>query len=306
MHTLTRVIVILLLVTSAVRSSASSLSVSAKHDVLVIVQAEKRQHFRVLFADEELVTTITLNVFVLEQLPSSRAHQAELEALQEDTWLEAVDWHLKTADGRPIALPPPALLSNKVRLRGPAAVSAANRDTAVPMTTYHAVFGFGAISPGDYVLEGSVGGLKARFSFIVRTGSETEFRDDYLRLKAKRTRDYDAFRRLQLERLERNPARLDALYDLIDQALVRGTLAETLSYFERAITAAEGDRTATSDLALKKKIDDGVRQLRAVQRALPEFYQKRGSWVIARDVKDGHYSVRDRVSGAVIRDFAIR
>jgi len=306
MHSFTRVIVILLLVASSVRSAASSLSVSAKHDVLVIVENEKRQLYRVLFADEELVTTITLNVFVVEQLPSSRAHHAELKALRRDTWLEAVDWTLRTSDGRPVALLPPAVLSNKVRERGPVAPNPAERDTSVPMTTYRAFLGFGTIPPGDYVLEGSVAGLKARFSFVVRTGSETEFRDDYLRLKAKRARDYDTFRRLQLERLERDPARLDALYDLIDRALVSGTLTETSSYFERAITAAERGRTVTSDLALKRKIDDGVRQLRAVQRMLPEFYHKRGAWVITRDVNDGHYSLRDRGSGAVIRDFRAR
>jgi hypothetical protein len=98
---------------------------------------------------------------------------------------------------------------------------------------------FGFVPAGDYVLRASVRGLASSFSFVVRTGAEPALRDHYLRLKAQRTRDYASFRRLQLERLERDPKRVDALYGLIDRALVEGSLAETQSYFDRVIAAAE-------------------------------------------------------------------
>lgn len=305
MHNLARAFAILLFVPLVQQSSASSLTVNVKHDV-VVVQGERRQQFRVLFAEDELVADITLNVYVLEQFPSSKAHDSELRNLQDKSWLDSVQWQLQAADGRPTELPSPVILAKSVRSRGPSAARPADRDTTVPMTTYHAGLAFGSIPPGDYVLQASIGGLSSRFPFVVRTGSEEGFTDHYLRLKAMRTRDYATFRRLQLTRLESNPARLDALYDLIDRALVQGTLAETNSYFDRAIAAAEAGVSSIAEPARKRNVQEGVAQLRAVQRTLPDYYQNRGRWVMARDTKDGHYSIRSRASGDVIRDFPLR
>jgi hypothetical protein len=242
MRTVKRILLLLLVSVSAAAASASTLTISAKHDVLVTDDDKKRQ-LRVLFADEQLFADITLNVYVLDQLPSTRAHYDDLRKLTDRNWLEAVSWSLVTTDGAEVALPTPAVLSTSARQRGPAAVRDGDRDTAVPMTTYRARVAFGSIPAGDYILRASVRGLSSSFRFVVRTGSEPGLQDHYLRLKALRTRDYAEFRRLQLERLERNPARLDALYDLIDRALVHGTLEETRSYFDRehARAGRQGD-----------------------------------------------------------------
>lgn len=298
-----RLFSILIVVMTTVAISASELSVSTKHDVLVTDDARK-QLLRVVFVDEELLANVTLDVYVLKQLPSTRAHHAELQKLNELTWLDAVAWSLTTTDGQQVALPHPAILSRTVRRRGPDAVREVDRDTVVPMTTYRARLAFGSIPPGDYVLKASVRGLTSSFPFVARTGDEPGLRDHYLRLKAMRTRDYATFRRLQLERLERNPAQTDALYNLIDRALVQGTLGETQSFFERAIAAVTEYRRTSDDPTRNKQIDARIRELRATRNALPQYFANRAAWTMARDTKSGHYVIRDRRNKAVIRDFA--
>jgi len=285
-------------------ASASELSVSTRHDVLVT--EDTKQLLRVVFVDAELIVDASLDVYVLEQLPSTRAHYAELRQLDERNWLDAVSWILTYADGREATLPHPVVLSKTVRQRGPDASREVDRDVSVPMSSYRARLAFGALSPGDYVLKASLRGLTSSFSLAVRTGDEPGLRDHYLRLKAMRTQDYAAFRSLQLQRFERNPARVDALYDLIDRALVQGTLLETRSYFERVIAAAEEAMLGIRDPDDRARARRGVAQLRAVRETLPEYYRNRSSWELSRNMKDGHYSIRDRRSGLVIRDFAER
>lgn len=302
MRTLIRLLLVLLVAAFAAAASASSLTVSAQHDVLV-TEDDKKQLLRVLFADDQLLVDITLDVYALDLLPSTRAHLDELRKLTDRTWLDAVAWSLFTADGAEVALPRPAVLTKVTRQRGPAAARPVDRDTSVPMTTYRARLGFGAIPSGDYVLQARVRGLSCNFTFVVRAGNEPGLRDHYLRLKAMRTRDYAEFRRLQLERLEHNPARVDALYDLIDRALVHGTLAETRSYFDRAIASAQRYRQSISNSNTIHKTDAVLRQLRDVQRTLPDYFANREKWTMTRDVRDGHYSIRNRATGAVIRDF---
>jgi hypothetical protein len=303
MRTITRIVAGLILAVTAITASASSLTISPRHDVL-ITDDVKKQQLRVLFAEEPLLADVVLNVYVVEQLPSTRAHHAELQKLTQEGWLDSLKWSLVTADGREIALPRPVTLTSSVRQRGPDAVNMADRDAAVPTTTYRARLSFGSVPADDYVLHASAAGLTSRFSFVVRTGNELYLRDHYLRLKAVRTRDYAEFRKLELERLERNPARIDALYDLIDRALVEGTVEETRSYFDRAIAAAENARRTSQEPTRTKQIDSGIRQLRAARTALPQYYANKASWSMSRDTKSGHYAIRDRRSGAVVRDFA--
>ena len=303
MFNVTRFIAGLLLAAAAITASASSLTISPRHDVLVTDDA-KRQQLRVLFADEPLLADVVLNVYVLEQLPSTRTHYTELQKLTQEDWLDSLKWSLVTAEGREIALPRPVTLTSSTRRRGPDASSTADRDAAVPTTTYRARLSFGSVPAGDYVLQASAAGLTSRFPFVVRTGSEPNLRDHYLRLKALRTRDYAEFRKLELERLERNPARIAALYELIDRALLEGTAEETRSYFDRAIAAAEKARVANNEPKTAKQIDAGIRQLRAARGALSQYYANRATWTMSRDTKSGQYVIRDRRNKAVIRDFA--
>ena len=239
-------------------------------------------------------------------MPSSKAHYDDLRRLTPVSWLASLKVTLTTPDSRPVPLPPPMILSRNVRTRGPAAKQPADRDTAVDMTSYRAALSFGSVPPGDYILKAQIAGLTSAFPFAVRTGSEAQFRDHYLRIHAGRTADYATFRRLQLERLDRDPARLDALYDLIDRALVNGSLAETTGYFDRAITAANLALQKATDPNSKAHIQNGIFDLRQVRSALPEYFSKRNVWTLTRDMKDGHYSIRDRASGTVVRDFKAR
>lgn len=304
MRTATYLSVVLGFALFAATTSGSTLTISARHDVLVAEDETKRQ-LRVLFADEPLLADVTLNVYVLDQLPSTRAHYDDLRMLTGRDWFDALSWSLERSDGSEVDLPVAKVLSRSARQRGPAADRAADRDTAVPMTTYRARVDFGHVPVGDYTLSAAVRGLSSTFRFAVRTGSEPGLQDHYLRLKALRTRDYGEFRRLQLMRLRRNPTRLDALYDLIDRALVQGTLEECKAYFDRAIAAAEQRRQPISDPTVRAEADAAIGQLREVQRTLPEVFANRTGWVMARDTRDGHFSMRNRATGAVIREFRV-
>src|SRR5687767_5790585 len=89
---------------------ASSLSISAVHDV-VVTAGDKQELVRVSFSDQPLAADIKLNVYVLPSMPSSREHYAELRSLNKDSWMSEVEWKLTSQDGPGIALPFPHVLS---------------------------------------------------------------------------------------------------------------------------------------------------------------------------------------------------
>lgn len=139
---------------------------------------------------------------------------------------------------------------------------------------------------------------------IEREDSQAPRRSSDPRWRKLPTLTEPASHRCEHRRLRRLPARLDALYELIDRALVHGTLAETRSCFDRAITSARERRRTISDASMAQRTDAAIRQLQDVQRTLPEFLANREEWRMTQDPGDGHYSIRDRATGAVIRDFS--
>src|SRR5262249_51490968 len=143
-------------------------------------------------------------------------------------------WKLTKNDGTRTPLVAKLVTGNVRRERGPRATSEADRDASVDCTTFKAALNFGALSPGDYVLDGNVDGVSSHFNFVVHTGNEPAWRDLYLRDKAARAKSYAEFRAIELQRLEANPDRLDVLMDLLDRALQAGTLEESRGYVQRA------------------------------------------------------------------------
>ncbi|HEV7242873.1 MAG TPA: hypothetical protein VGQ36_26845 [Thermoanaerobaculia bacterium] len=298
-----RTLLAVLVVACAASATASSLTLVARHEVLVTDDAQKKL-VRAVFADEPLVADLQLNVFTVEQLPEPRALTDGLRALNDESWLGEVQWSLVSKGGRPVALAAPVVRGRAARERGPDAERIADRDTSVPMTTYDARIEFGALPAGEYALTAEIRGLRSDFHFTVATGEEPGLRDHYLRLKARKIGDFAEFRSLQAERLQANPDRLDVLYAIIDRSLLQAPLEETQSWFQRVLAVAEKNRNTTSDQALATKIENDLQRLRQTVAALPQYYARRGEWSMTRDAETGHYGIRDRRNGTLIRDFS--
>jgi hypothetical protein len=257
---------------------------------------------RALWTDERLVADVHLDVYQLPQMRSTTEHYDELRKVaSRSRWLDAFTWTLARRDtGTPVAIGMSRVVQSARRQRGPGAEMPADRDTAVAMTTLTARLDFGAIPAGDYRLTVAVAGLASSFEFSARSGAEPEVRDEYLRDKASKTRDYSEFRRIELDRYARDPSRIDALLDLIDRSVQEGTLGEVRADFDRAIAAYDA-RRQSFEPKVAAKVDAYVRDLRVARDALPEYFQHKAEWAISRDPYTSVYSIRSRATSQVLR-----
>jgi hypothetical protein len=288
----------------SVAASASTLTLSVNHHSVAINPADRQAStlLRSVWADEHLLADVQLDVYQLPGMRSTAEHYADLRKLAADArWIDRLRWSLTRRDtDAPAALAVPRIARTARRERGPQAEAPSDRDTRVAMTTLAARFDFGVLPVGDYRLSVSGGGLSASFDFSVCTGAEPEVRDDYLRDQASKTNDYAEFRRLEMERYERDHSRIDALFDLVDRSLQQGTPAEASADFDRAITAYEARRqTFTPDVGAKAAAY--IRDLRVARDALPEYFQRKAEWTMAREPYSGIYSIRSRATNEVVR-----
>lgn len=259
---------------ACVSGTASTLTlVVTNHSVDVAATAERpRELLRVVWLDERLYADVSLDVY---QIPS----------MHSNPWADDLRWTLARSDtNATVSLPMPRIVRSTRRVRGPDA----------------ARFDFGSIPAGDYRMSVSAAGLTSTDLFSVRTGAEPGLRDAYLREKAAKTRDYSEFRRLELERFERDPSRLDAALELIDRSVIEGTPAEVTADFDRAIAGYESRRGSFAP-AERAKIGAFIADLRAARAAVPEILQHRGEWLVARDPYTSVYSVRSRATNQVLR-----
>jgi hypothetical protein len=286
-------------------AGASTLTLTVPHHMVVthsVDASSPTSLLRAVWTDERLVADVHLDVYQLPQMRSTAEHYDELRKVaSRSRWLDAFTWTLARRDaGAPVALGMPRVIQIVRRQRGPSAETPADRDTAVAMTTLTGRLDFGAIPAGDYRFTVRVAGLASSFDFSARTGAEPEVRDEYLRDKASKTSDYAEFRRIELERYERDPSRIDALLDLIDRSVQEGTLSETRADFDRTI-AAYGARRQSFEPKVAAKVDAYVRDLRVARDALPEYFQHKTEWSISRDPYTSVYSIRSRATSQVLR-----
>jgi hypothetical protein len=286
-------------------AGASTLTLTVPHHVVVVHSSgtpSSTTLLRALWTDERLVADVHLDVYQLPQMRSTTEHYDELRKVASRShWLDAFTWTLARRDaGTPVAIGMPQVVRRARRQHGPGAELPADRDAAVVMTTLTARLDFGAIPAGDYRLTAAVGGLTSSFEFSARSGVEAEVRDEYLRDKASKTRDYAEFRRIELDRYEYDPARIDALLDLIDRSVQEGTLAEARADFDRAIAAYDARRDSFEP-KVAAKVAAYVRDLRVARDALPEYFQHKTEWSISRDPYTSVYSIRSRATSQVLR-----
>jgi hypothetical protein len=298
---------ILALCAAALRSNsvASTLTlVVANHSIdVAAVPNHPRELLRVVWLDERLYADVSLDVYQIPSMRSTAEHYRELVQLaRSNRWTDDLRWTLARRDtNAAVSLPMPRILRSTRRLRGREAQAPADRDTAVEMTSLFARLDFGSLPAGDYRISVNAAGLTSTYLFTVRTGTEPELRDSYLREKAAKIRDYVEFRRLELERFERDPSRLDAALELIDRSVVEGTPAEVTADFDRAIAGYESRRGSFAP-AEGAKVDAYIADLRAARAALPEILQHRQDWLVARDPYTSIYSIRSRATNRVLRE----
>lgn len=282
----------------ATTAHASTLKLSFEHHIAVTGDGAKRTLLRARFTDEPLIASVKLDVYALPQSPSTHAHLAELQQLTEQSWWQKLRWSVRDAHGNAREVQPRLVKATRVE----------RTETTVPCTTYTADFDFSGLPPGDYTVGVAIEGLEsAGFPIAVRTGAEPEVRDVYLREKAAKSRNWTEFKAIQLERLRLDPSKAGALLDLAHRALELGTLAETRDYLERAAATMEQNmaRWAKVNPADAKKetprVEHSLRQIRALQRVLPEYFENRGSWRVAVDEATGAYVIRTRRTNEVVR-----
>ena len=132
-------------------------------------------------------------------------------------------------------------------------------------------------------------------------------RDVYLQEKARKTRDWPEFRALELERVRLDPTKAAALFELAQRSLEFGTLEETTDYLDRAATGMEQNlkdwaRVNPSDAKIQSAaIKNTVRQMRALQRVLPDYFAHHAQWRITVDGTTGQYLIIARDTNHVIR-----
>src|SRR5262245_52450806 len=96
-QTLRKLAILLLLSLISPSVLASELVLTAQHHY--VVRADKTP-MAVVFTDERTIMDLKLDVFVVPDLPSSKAHYSELARLTQSTWLAASHWELLDAQGR--------------------------------------------------------------------------------------------------------------------------------------------------------------------------------------------------------------
>jgi hypothetical protein len=285
---------------------ASTVTLSIDHHVAVATTGGKRTLLRAAFPEDPLTANVKLDVYALPQLPSTRANQEELERLSPKTWWQELSWDVRDTSGNRQSVQP-RLVSTTARERGPNAPDVVDRDTSVECTSYEGTFDLGRLAPGDYTVQVTIKGVSSlRFPVAVRTGSEPEVRDVYLQEKARKSRDWGEFKALQLERVRLDPTKAAALLDLAQRSLEFGTLQETTDYFDRAAKTMDQnirEWAKVNPVDAKKQapaVENTVKQIRALQRVLPDYFANRSAWRVTVDAT-GKYVVTTRDTNRVVR-----
>jgi hypothetical protein len=288
-------------------TQASTVTLSIDHHIAVAKNGEKRRLLRAAFVEDAVVANVKVDVYALPQLPSTRANLDELKRLSSKTWWQELSWDVRDATGNRQSIEP-RLIRTSMRERGPNAPNAIDRDTSVECTTYEGAFELSRLTPGDYTVQVTIKGLRSpRFPLAVRTGREPEVRDVYLQEKARKTTDWSQFKALQLERIRLDPTKAAALLELAQRSLEFGTLDETSDYFERAARAMEQnikDWSKVNPADAKKQapaVENTVKNIRSLQRALPEYFANRGRWRVTVDATTGRYVMTSRDTNRVVR-----
>ncbi len=177
----------------------------------------------------------------------------------------------------------------------PRLLRAARGGKSPPVISLHATYDLGTLSTGDYELEVRAGRSLTAINVAVRSGSEPETRDSYLRDKAETTHDYASFRKLELERLALDPTRTDAASILLQRSLNEGTETEIRTDIDRILKGVTRP--------IKPMKDPWLRSLLLAQTSVPDLIEHRPDWTMSFDSEAMAFVIYSRAQHAVIRTF---
>src|SRR5207244_11266007 len=110
----------------------------ANQSVEVAAAADRsRELLRVVWLDERLLADVSLDVYQIPSMRSTTEHYRGLvQFARSNRWADELRWTLARSDtNATVSLPMLRILRFTRRVRGPEAPAAADRDTAVAMTS---------------------------------------------------------------------------------------------------------------------------------------------------------------------------
>lgn len=216
-------------------------------------------------------------------------------------WWQQLEWSLRDGAGS----------ERKIAARSIDVVGASRNPMMIGSVTQHrGTFSIGKLPAGNYLLRVRTDGFQGSDSFAIRKGDETPFiKDKYLQLRAERSKSFDDFKSIQLERADLFPNRADIWLELAARSLEQGTQDETARYYGRAIEVMEKNAKVLSTQSrkqakeLRQRVDLTLAHMNALQAALPYYFANRGRLRVSEEEVDGamHYVLKDRRSGQIDR-----
>ncbi len=259
----------------------------------------------VVFTDEDAVAGMEFGLYRLEEHPAKRKEAEKAHITIPERWWESARWDVRTEEGAPVAVVP-RVLSNSGKQGA--------RETLVVVEGEHVGvrMSLGRFTPGAYVvtLTLAVPGCKplvATDKFWVRSGNEDSIiQRIYIRAKLGRTSDFSERRDLwqQLSRLE--PSNVEPFERLADESIGHVPEADTLQYYDRALSVYETDAADWYKTHPKSANDDlqtGIARIRKVKDLLPLWSARKQDLEIRIITFAGrkHYNLVRRGSGELVR-----
>jgi len=294
-------------------ASATDLRVTVSKQPISI--GEGRPLLYVAFDDTPLRADLLLVVVETANHPLSAAELNSLRAMNVASWAQKVRFTVRdAATHRVVQTVDGARLraSNALRTEeGPHAPRPEFRKAGLDYVTYRATVELRSLVPGDYEIEAALGSLHATDVFNVRGANapEPKVRAAYLAREASRAQTFEAYKRLQNERLQASPNDASVLLELGHRAMAEGTLEEARRYFDRAVEVMEENvkRNSAQHPNAAKTINTmgqlRVREVRGLQALLPEFFANRGQVRVEQEQIDGRtrWVLKDRATGRMLR-----
>src|SRR5882724_10771676 len=129
-------------------ANASTLGVTVATRSVAIGPMSRMRIERVAFAGEPLTATVTLDVYAVPALPSTKEHMATLRRLRDDNWTSHLTFEV-TGDGAPRRIAVRTIAAH-ARHMGPGSSEPAAK--TVPFTAYEGRFALPSLAPGTYSL----------------------------------------------------------------------------------------------------------------------------------------------------------
>jgi hypothetical protein len=294
-------------------ASATDLRVTVSKEPISVGQG--RPLLYVAFDDTPLRADLLLVIAETPNHPLSAAELNSLRGMNEASWAQKVRFTVRdAATHRIVQTVDGARLhaSNALRTEeGPHASRPEFRKAGLDYVTYRATVELRPLVAGDYELEAALGSLHATDVFNVRGANapEPKVRAAYLAREASRAQTFDAYKRLQTDRLQASPNDATILLELGHRAMAEGTLDEARGYFDRAVAVMQENVKRNSAehpnaaKAISTIAEQRVREVRGLQALLPEFFANRGQIRVEQEQIDGQtrWVLKDRATGRMIR-----